>query len=90
MDIKNNLKYYIKLRSVTQTQIVEATGITRPTLLKLIKEEGGTSIGVMLKLCDYFNITPNEFLGIEDKKTIQVAQKIDEIVELIKEENINE
>lgn len=86
MDVKNNFKYYIELHGVTQTQIVEATGISRPTLLKLIREEGGTSIKSMLKLCDYFGITPNEFLGIEDKKSIEVARKIDEIIELIKED----
>lgn len=58
-----NLKKLIKEYDVTQTQIIEATGITRPTLLQLIKNENnGFKYDTIEKLCKFFNVDLNELL----------------------------
>lgn len=58
-----NLKKLIKEYNVTQTQIIESTGITRPTLLQLIKNENnGFKYDTIEKLCKFFNVDMNELL----------------------------
>lgn len=58
-----NLKKLIKEYDVTQTQIIEATGITRPTLLQLIKNENnGFKYDTLEKLCEFFDIELNDLL----------------------------
>lgn len=58
-----NLKNLIKKYDVTQTQIIEKTGITRPTLLQLIKNENnGFKYDTLEKLCAFFDIELNDLL----------------------------
>lgn len=57
------LNKYMKEYKVTQTKIAETTGITRPTLLQLIKNENHSiKYEVIEKLCSFFSIEMGELL----------------------------
>lgn len=57
------LKTLLDEYDVTQTKISEATGITRPTLLQLIKNENRSiRYDTIDKLCRYFNIEMEELI----------------------------
>src|SRR5699024_5461595 len=48
---------------VTQTKLSEATGITRPTLVQLMKNENqNIKYDTIDKLCNYFNIEMNDLI----------------------------
>lgn len=60
------LKDLMEETGVTQTKIIEATGITRPTLIQLINNDSnGIKFSTIDKLCDYFNVSMNELITRE-------------------------
>lgn len=53
----------MKDKNITQTEIIDATGITRPTLIQLMNNDSnGIKFSTIEKLCDYFNISMNELI----------------------------
>ncbi len=57
------LKELMEENGVTQTDISIATGISRPTLLAILKDEAQSlKFSTIDKLCDYFNISMNELI----------------------------
>lgn len=63
MMIINTLKLLMREHNVTQTQISEKTGIARPTLLSLIRNENKSiRYDVIDGICNYFKISMDSFL----------------------------
>lgn len=59
-------------RGITQTDLVEATGISRGTIYNL--EQGGTpSPPIAKKLADFYGLSLDQILGIEDLPQERVA-----------------
>lgn len=84
--IKCKLNELIEQRGVTQTEIANATGISRPTLLSLIKNDAqGIKFSSLEKLCELFNVTISEFL-ISDKEIIQTKdEQLDKIINMARQ-----
>lgn len=61
--IINSLKILMEEHNVNQSQISEKTGITRPTLLSLIRNENKSiRYDVIEKICKFFNVYMENFL----------------------------
>lgn len=79
--VRINLAYLRVLRrKVSQTEISQATGISQSTLS--ILESGRTNsidFNTLVKLCDFFDCTPNDILIIESARNNQssVEEQID-------------
>src|SRR5699024_827507 len=57
------LKSLMEDYGVTQTRLSEATGITRPTLVQLMKNENqNIKYDTIDRLCDYFNIDMDDLI----------------------------
>ena len=87
--IKNNFNELVAQRKLKITRISNDTGISRPTLNALTRDDGkGIQYDTLNTLCNYFNITPCEFFDyIPYEFTIKI---IDTDNEVIKDLNYNE
>ena len=62
--IKNNFNELVAQRKLKITRISNDTGISRPTLNWLTRDDGkGIQYDTLNKLCNYFNVTPSEFFS---------------------------
>lgn len=62
--IKNNFNELVAQRKLKITRISNDTGISRPTLNSLTRDDGkGIQYDTLNKLCNYFNVTPSEFFS---------------------------
>lgn len=69
--MKTILKKMMADNKTTQTKLSEETKITRPTISKILNEEGG-NIGIQkyITIANYFNISLNELIiGDEEEGT---------------------
>ncbi|MGZ2416407.1 putative transcriptional regulator [Staphylococcus caledonicus] len=67
--MKNNFRVLIAINKLSIAKVSENTGIAKSTLYGLYYEKTQKpSLPIILKLCSYLNVTPNEFLGIENIK----------------------
>lgn len=59
----------IAIKKTTIAKVSQKTGISKTTLYGLYYEKTeNPSLTIILKLCDFLNVTPNEFIGIETSK----------------------
>ncbi|WP_305751704.1 helix-turn-helix domain-containing protein [Mammaliicoccus sciuri] len=57
------LKELMEETAITQTEISTSTGISRPTLLSILKGEAQSlKFSTIDKLCDYFNVSMDELI----------------------------
>ncbi|MCE5013264.1 helix-turn-helix transcriptional regulator [Staphylococcus warneri] len=67
--MKNQFRVILAERKLKISDVYSATGIAKTTLYGLYHEKTtNPSLPIILKLCSYLNVTPNEFLGIENIK----------------------
>lgn len=50
-DIGNHLRYYRRIRQISQKDLAQQAGISRTSLQRLEAGEEGTSLCVFLKIC---------------------------------------
>lgn len=84
--IKCTLKDLIERYEVTQTDIANATGITRPTLLSLMRNDAqGIKFSTLEKLCDYFNIEINELLVSDKDYKPTKQEQLDNLINIARQ-----
>ncbi|MCU5746501.1 helix-turn-helix transcriptional regulator [Staphylococcus sp. SQ8-PEA] len=65
----NNLSLLMRKHRVTASKLSIITGISRTSIHGLYHERTeNLDTKTVMKLCEYFNVTPNEFFGINDKE----------------------
>ncbi|HDJ3341721.1 TPA: helix-turn-helix transcriptional regulator [Staphylococcus aureus] len=70
--MNNNLSLLMGKRRVTASKLSTVTGISRTSIHGLYHERTeNPDTKTVMKLCEYFNITPNEFFGIIEKEGIK-------------------
>ncbi|AMW23489.1 MULTISPECIES: helix-turn-helix domain-containing protein [Staphylococcus] len=66
--MKNNFRVLIAIKKLSIAKINEETGIAKATLYGLYYEKTqNPTLPIILKLCNYLKVTPNEFLGIDNE-----------------------
>ncbi|WP_239761097.1 helix-turn-helix transcriptional regulator [Mammaliicoccus sp. N-M51] len=64
--MKNNLSKLLGINRLRVTELSEKTGIATSTLYSLYHEKtSNPDIKTVLKICNYFNVTLNDFFCIE-------------------------
>lgn len=67
--MKNNLSMLVGKNRISVTQLSIEVGISKTSLFNLYHEKTeNPDTKTVMKLCEYFDVTPNEFFGIKDKK----------------------
>ncbi|MBU5629800.1 helix-turn-helix domain-containing protein [Staphylococcus epidermidis] len=65
--MNNNLSMLMGRDRVSALKLSEETGISRTTIHGLYHERTKSpDMQIVMKLCDYFKVTPNEFFGIKE------------------------
>lgn len=81
--IKCTLKDLIERHEVTQTDIANDTGITRPTLLALMRNDAqGIKFSTLEKLCNYFNIEISELLVSDKSYKPTKQEQLDNLINI--------
>lgn len=79
--IRCALDELIDKKGVTQTEISNATGITRPTLLALKNNDAqGIKFSTLYKLCNYFNININDLLVSDVENERNRVEQLNDII----------
>ncbi|WJP98437.1 helix-turn-helix domain-containing protein [Macrococcus bovicus] len=64
--MKNKLSLILGAKRINMSELCKATGISRTTINGLYHEKtSNPDMRTIQVLCDYLNITPNQFLGID-------------------------
>ena len=67
--MNNNLSMLMGRDRVSALKLSKETGISRTTIHGLYHERTKSpERQIVMKLCDYFKVTPNEFFGIKEKE----------------------
>ncbi|MCI2927467.1 helix-turn-helix transcriptional regulator [Staphylococcus hominis] len=67
--MNNNLSMLMGRDRVSALKLSKETGISRTTIYGLYHERTKSpDMKIVMKLCDYFKVTPNEFFGIKEKE----------------------
>ncbi|MGK8992344.1 helix-turn-helix domain-containing protein [Staphylococcus epidermidis] len=67
--MNNNLSMYMGRDRITALKLSKETGISRSAIHGLYHERTKSpDMQTVMKLCDYFKVTPNEFFGIKEKE----------------------
>lgn len=67
--MNNNLSLLMGKHRVTASKLRTITGISRTSIYGLYHERTeNPDTKTVMKLCEYFNVTPNEFFGINEKE----------------------
>lgn len=70
--MENNLSLLMGKKRCKISDIHRHTGISRTTLQNLYYgKTKNPDIQTVMKLCEYFRVTPNEFFGIEPVKQLK-------------------
>ena len=59
----NNVRYYRKLRGMTQQELADAAGITRYTISRLENEKNQISTETLIRLSNVLKCSESELLG---------------------------
>lgn len=69
--MNNNLSLLMGKHRVSALKLHEKTGVSRTSIHGLYHERTeNPDTKTVMKLCEYFNVTPNEFLGINKKEEV--------------------
>lgn len=68
----NNLSMLMGRDRVSALKLSKETGISRTSIHGLYHERTeNPDTKTVMKLCEYFNVTPNEFFGINEKEEVK-------------------
>ncbi|MFE8114259.1 helix-turn-helix domain-containing protein [Mammaliicoccus sciuri] len=67
--MKNNFSVILGMKKLRISDVHKDTGISRTTLHTLYTEKNNNpDTKTVMKLCEYFDITPNDFFDINNKE----------------------
>lgn len=66
--VGNKLRYYRRIKDLTQEELGEALGVTRHTILALESRKYEPSIALALKIAAFFSIPVEEIFFLEESK----------------------
>ncbi|MDK8176495.1 XRE family transcriptional regulator [Staphylococcus condimenti] len=67
--MKNNFRVILAIKKLSIADVFKGTGIAKTTLYGLYHEKTkNPDTSTIIKICKYLKITPNEFLGIDNKE----------------------
>ena len=70
--MNNNLSLLMGKHRITASKLSEETGISRTSIHGLYNElPENPDTRTVMKLCEYFNVTPNDFFGINEKEGVK-------------------
>lgn len=70
--MNNNLSLLMGKHRITASKLSAKTGISRTSIHGLYHERTeNPDTRTVMRLCEYFNVTPNDFFGINEKEEVK-------------------
>ncbi|MBN6092365.1 helix-turn-helix transcriptional regulator [Staphylococcus saprophyticus] len=70
--MNNNLSLLMGKHRISALKLHKITGISRSSIYGLYHERTeNPDTKTVMKLCEYFNVTPNEFFGISENEEVK-------------------
>jgi DNA-binding XRE family transcriptional regulator len=57
-----NMVYWRKQRGITQQELADRLGQSRPSLANIERGKNNTPVNTLLRICEVLNVTPNDLL----------------------------
>jgi DNA-binding XRE family transcriptional regulator len=57
-----NMVYWRKQRGITQQELADRLGQSRPSLANIERGRNNTPVNTLLRICEVLNVTPNDLL----------------------------
>ncbi len=70
-------------KELTQNQLAKKLDITRSSVSYYEKGAIYPSVEILIKICQYFNVSADFLLGLSDMKEFQISHLADEQVEIL-------
>ena len=70
-------------KDLTQNQLARKLDITRSSVSYYEKSAIYPSVEILIKICQYFDVSADFMLGLSDKKDFQISHLTDEQVEIV-------
>lgn len=68
LKVDNKLRYYRRLKDITQEELGDALGVTRHTILAIEKRKFEPSIALALKIAAFFEIPVEEMFFLDKRE----------------------
>ena len=75
MNIGENIKNFRIFRSIKQQELADALGKSKSVISNWERGENAPDVESCQKLCQIFNVTPNQLFGWESNPEFEVYQK---------------
>lgn len=82
--LNENIKKLRLLRSLSQVELAKALNVSKQCVSNWENDNILPSIEMLVKIADYFDVSTDYLLGLDDKKSISVDGLSDKSIEIIK------
>src|SRR5690348_17195720 len=74
--VRSRLKALVEQKDVSHETLAEYLGLTRSAVTRLLNDDGGIALQHIERLCEFFQITPAEFM-VEPGAAIQPVKPLE-------------
>lgn len=73
MTLNENIRRLRMARNISQVDLAKALGVTKQSISNWENNNIQPSIDMLIRICDYFRVTTDYMLGLEEKTYIEIS-----------------
>lgn len=73
MTLNENIRRLRMARNISQVDLAKALGVTKQSISNWENNNIQPSIDMLIRICDYFRVTTDYMLGLEEKNYIEIS-----------------
>lgn len=73
MTLNENIKYLRLARNLTQVDLAKALGVTKQSVSNWENDNIQPSIDMLIRVADFFSVSTDSILGLENRKYIEIT-----------------
>ncbi len=73
MTLNENIRRLRLARNISQVDLAKALGVTKQSISNWENNNIQPSIDMLIRICDYFRVTTDYMLGLEEKNYIEIS-----------------
>lgn len=73
MTLNENIRRLRMARNISQVDLAKALGVTKQSISNWENNNIQPSIDMLIRICDYFRVTTDYMLGLEERNYIEIS-----------------